>query len=301
MTFTKAIILFFVLISNLELYSQSNKIAIIGDPQRTLWFEFFRKQNEEIRQAIFPQIASESPNALIILGDLTNWGASNFEWNYFDSIVKPIKTANIPIYPVIGNHDYYGNSNQALVNMKSRFDYFGNYTWYSKEINTIGFVFLNSNLDDLSKAERKLQKVFLDSILKSYDNNTKIHNVVCLWHHPIYTNSKLVDDEQNIKAEFMPFVSKSKKTKLIASGHCHSYEHFKIGRPHYLVSGGAGGPKQEVYIKYEARHKDLYIGEEVRDFHYSLLEEIENKLQVKVMGFNEQTKKWYEMDKWIAD
>lgn len=301
MTFIKIIILLFVLISNFELLSQSNKIAIIGDPQRTLWFEFFRKQNEEIRQAIFPQIAREKPNALVILGDLTNWGASNNEWNYFDFITKPINSTNIPIYPIIGNHDYYGNSNQALFNMKSRFEYFGNYTWYTKEINSIGFVFLNSNLDDLSNEERKLQKMFLDSILQSYESNSNIQNVVCLWHHPLYTNSKLVDDEQDVKAEFMPFVSKSKKTNLIASGHCHSYEHFKIGNPHYLVSGGAGGPKQDLYINNEARHKDLFNGEEIRDFHYCLLEQIDNKLQIKVMGYNEISKKWYEMDKWIAD
>ncbi len=279
--------------------AQNNKIILIGDTQRTLWFELlFREQNEEIRQLIFPQIAIENPSNIFILGDLTSWGASKYEWGYFDSITKPIKAKNIQIFPVIGNHDYFGNNKTALYNISSRFDDFKNYTWYCKEINSIGFVMLNSNLEELNNKERKLQVMFLDSILNYYQSSPSISKIVCMWHHPLYTNSTILSDDYKVKNEFIPTIYKFSKVKLIANGHCHSYEHFKYSGIHYLVSGGAGGPRQTLLSKNNSRHKDLFKGSEIRKFHYCILELVKNLLKIKVIAFDENTKQWILYDNW---
>jgi predicted phosphodiesterase len=297
---TKFVLLFCIFLF-VDLQSQNSKIVLIGDTQRTLWFELFREDNEYIRQLIFPKISFEKPSSLIILGDLTNWGASESEWKYFDSITKSIKNSNISIFPLFGNHDYFGNNQTALNNMRKRFEFFEKNTWYSKEINSIGFVFLNSNLQELTNDERISQKYFLDSVLKSFESNINIRNTICCWHHPIYTNSKVVDDEQDTKEEFLPIISQYLKVKMIASGHCHSYEHFKTDGIHFLVSGGAGGPRQKVWIGNNARHKDLFDGDELRNFHYCLLEEINFKLKVTIIAYNDETKTWSQIDSWKVD
>lgn len=296
-----SILLLLWLSQSFGLFAQNEKIILIGDTQRTLWFELFREQNEEIRQLIFPQIASEKPQSLIILGDMTNWGASQSEWEYFDSISKPIRISNIPILPVVGNHEYFGSNEKAIENLKAHFKEFTENTWYSKQIGQVGFVALNSNLDELDSKERTNQKKFLDSVLNYFENQNSIKIVIVSWHHPIYTNSTLVSDDKVVENEFMPKIRRYTKVKLIASGHCHSYEHFFENNKHFLVSGGAGGPRQTLLEKNESRQKDLYDGKTKRDFHYCILEQENSKYKIRVIAFQEETKTWKEIDNWWVE
>ena len=56
---------------------------------------------------VVQEIVEWGPDFVIIGGDMVYGNGTNEnEWNIFwDEVMKPIRDANIPIYPVIGNHD----------------------------------------------------------------------------------------------------------------------------------------------------------------------------------------------------
>jgi predicted MPP superfamily phosphohydrolase len=91
----------------------NNPIALVGDLQRTTIWELMigREQNDSERKKIIENIALENPAALILLGDMVANGADVKEWDYLHNLLKPIVNENIPIIPVLGNHEYWGDNN----------------------------------------------------------------------------------------------------------------------------------------------------------------------------------------------
>ena len=82
-------------------------------------------------------INEEQPNFLIHAGDFVKDGRNVSQWIDFFSISN--YTHNCTIYPILGNHEYYGDS---------YFQYFelpGNEYWYSFDNGPIHFIGLDSN------------------------------------------------------------------------------------------------------------------------------------------------------------
>lgn len=284
--------------SKAAIKNDSLKIIFIGDPQRTLWMEVGREHNDFIHPLIFNAIAAEKPTSLIVLGDLTDWGSCKKEWRLFDNYTDTIRHAKIPIYPVFGNHDYFVNKAIAVQNMQARFQQFKQQPWYCFVIDSIGFIMLNSNFKELSNYEQQAQITFLDSILKVFESNSAINLIVACWHHAAFTNSKIVKSNQQAQQDFVARISKCKKTKLIANGHAHTYEHFKIGKRHFLNTGGSGGARQQLLSKKRSRYQDEFNGSNLRPFNYCILKKLQNHYQISVVGFDSNTKKWKEIDSW---
>jgi len=119
------------------LRSSSNDIVVIGDTQKTSFWGFWRENNDTFREVVFNKIAEDMPSAILHLGDIIFQGDSKSHWEDFNHISLNVK--DIPIYPVLGNHEYYGNNNDALANY---FNSFPNIQqWYFRIINSIGFIF----------------------------------------------------------------------------------------------------------------------------------------------------------------
>ena len=110
-----------------------NSIIVVGDTQRTSGWEFWREQNDEFRKMLFPGIVKEKPDAIVILGDLVFSGFSLWHWQEFDQNTHCVRTSQITIYPLLGNHQYYGNNQKALQNYFQRFPYLENRRWYDRK------------------------------------------------------------------------------------------------------------------------------------------------------------------------
>lgn len=243
------------------------RIAIIGDLQRTGFIEVWRERNDVQRAALIRQIRSSRPDALITLGDHVFWGSSDDDWEYFDRVMKPIRDSKIPVYPILGNHEYFGSDEGMLQRVRDRFPTFDS-TYYHVVIDSIAFVMLNTNYRDIGmKAMSAQRRWFLRTIIK-LDNDPSVQFIIVCGHHPPFTNSTVVDDDDILQSYFVPVFTQSTKGAIWFSGHCHAYEHFFYDTKHFVVSGGGGGPRQRLLTGELAQHADQYDGDMVRPFHY---------------------------------
>lgn len=250
------------------------RIAIVGDLQRTGPVEVWRERNDAERERLVRQLADERPNALVLLGDMVWWGASEEEWSYFDRIMTPVRDLGIPMLPILGNHEYYGSDVAALAAFHRRFSDVED-TYYVRMMDSIAFVMLNTNTDELPVAFMRAQAAWFRKTMKKLDHDSAVVAIVVCGHHPPYTNSTVVDDDKVMRRHFVPAFVESKKGALWLSGHCHAYEHFMKDGKHFVVSGGGGGPRQSLYqAAGQRRHDDLYPGGPIRPFHYLLMQRI---------------------------
>ena len=281
--------------ASVPIYS-SQPLAIVGDLQRTSFYELLigREQNDSERTKIVYAIADENPAAFVILGDMVFDGSNSKDWEIFNSLIKPITKKNIPIFPVIGNHDYWGNNNKAMRNLAKQFPVFLSTHWYTQIYDSLALIFLDSNESDLTETGWKLEHDWLIKTVSIFDTSEEIKGIIIFDHHPPYTNSTVTSDEVNIQNNFLPAYYNSKKCILFISGHAHTYEHFFIKDKNFIVSGGGGGPRVKLKSGNDA-HKDLYTGVSPRPFNYLLINKEPDGIKVIVKGLNKGRSKFFTM------
>ena len=269
-------------------------IIIIGDTQQTSFWEFWRESNSEFIPIILQEISNENPAMIIHLGDVVFNGASINHWNEFDEFAAPIYKKQIPIFPVLGNHEYFGNNEEAFQNYFFHFPAAKQKKWYKKNYKSVSFIFLNSNFSEMTREEIYNQNDWLDLIVAELENNDLIKHIVFISHAPPYTNSKVVDDNIFVQNYFVSIFEESKKAALFLSGHSHSYEHFIKEEKHFLVSGGGGGPRHELETnsKNKDYHFDYYPGKEIRDLHYCKMTIHENDLEIEMIKLDKESGEW---------
>jgi hypothetical protein len=220
----------------------SGPIVVLGDTQRTSFFELLvgREQNEEARLALVQKIAAEERPAFVVhLGDMVARGADSAEWEYFDRLISPLTARGLRIFPVLGNHDYWGSDSAALRNARKRFPQLVN-TWYALQHHGLGLVWLDSNLEGEQAGK---QAAWFERTLRGFDSNAEIRGVLVFSHHPAFTNGKGRAPDEYVTSALLPLFFKAKKPVAWLSGHVHGYEHFTANERTFLVSGGGGGPR----------------------------------------------------------
>ena len=106
-----------------EIQGGKNYFIIVGDTQSTSHWEFWRERNDKERKSIIEEITKREPAFVIHLGDLTTRGSSDKHWQEFDDMHKEFREKKIPYFPILGNHELYGNDKKALQNYFERFPY----------------------------------------------------------------------------------------------------------------------------------------------------------------------------------
>lgn len=246
-------------------------VGIIGDTQRTSLLEVWRESNNPQRELLLRQLARKRPDALIHLGDMVFYGSYADDWVYFDSVMAPVRQAGIALYPILGNHEYFGSDDVMLQHVHDRFPEMQQ-TWYSTVIDSVGYVFLNTNYRDIGMKSMEQQRRWFLSTMHAYERADSVLFIVVCGHHPPYTNSTVVDDEELLQQYFLPVYMLSRKGAVWFSGHSHAYEHFYIDMKHFVVSGGGGGPRQRMLTGEYEQHIDMYDQGMVRPFHYCTVE-----------------------------
>lgn len=269
-----------------NVYAQPTTVAMIGDLQRTGFIEFFREDNEAEREALMNKLTSECVQAAVLLGDLTFWGASSSEWKYFDRLIQPLCNYEVQLFPVMGNHEYFLDFDITMGNLNQRFPWFKQ-TWYSQVIDSVGYIILNSNTENLGQAAMREQYGWYLRTIRNMEAADSIHFVVVCSHHPPYTNSELVEPEETLEKYFVKEFVRLKKSSFWFSGHCHSYERFVINDKQFVVSGGGGGPRQHLLCGDDAIFKDEYACDAIRDFHYCLLQRNGSILTMRMVPLNQ--------------
>lgn len=267
-----------------EIDPAKNRIILVADTQSTSRYEFWRERNDRERQLIINEITRREPAFVLHLGDLTVRGSSKRHWRQFDAFHKGFRDKKIPYFPILGNHELYGNNKRALQNYFGRFPHLAERRWYRLTWKHVAIIMVDSNFSTLTAEQIEEQSRWYVSELEKCDTDGRVDNVIVCCHEPPFTNSRVVDPNQTVIRYFAdPFV-RFKKTRLFFSGHNHSYERFQIGDKFFIVAGGGGGPRHKVSIDpAKRRYRDLFPGPELRFFHFCEIEHREDSIAFRVL------------------
>ncbi len=272
----------------------ASSFIIIGDTQLRGKEELLllRENNRRFVKALFKKIADERPGFVMILGDLTFDGGKEQLWQNFDQLAQPVHQMGIPVYPLLGNHEYFGNIREMQRQYFTRFKQIDAQDWYSFRWRDVGIIMLNSNFSELKADEAKQQERWYRGAIKHFEEDSTITSVIVACHHPPHTNSAVVSDDQNVQRAFETPFAQSKKTVLFITGHCHSYERFFIGGKNIIVSGG-GGPRQALLQPPSgSRNKDYFTAGAIRPHHFCKISKRGNELLLEMNAISEDCKHW---------
>lgn len=268
---------------------EDKSIIVISDTQSPLWVEELflnSNKNEEARDILFTRIIDSRPNAIFHLGDLVSLGFYDESWEAIDTLLKKLYKFQIPFYPTLGNHELLIFSDAGEANFRARFSSYSK-TGYFEKIGPIAFILLNSNISELTDDEINKQQNWYKNQLALCQSDSSVKAIIVGCHHPPFTNSTIVNSDENVQKYFVPDFLKYDKCKLFLSGHSHSFEHFVHSGKDFLVIGGGGGLQHPLYRGQESLYIDLYKGDiNKRNFHYLQCHIDNDGMQVQVNMLN---------------
>lgn len=288
----------------------TNRFAIIADTQQTSWMEYvflFREINDRDQILLLNKLYQTPISFLIIAGDLVFDSSSTEQWRYFDRLIKPFIDNKIPIYPALGNHEYWGDIPSSKKNIIDRFSFLKssveqNKVWYQFIKKDIGFIILDSNYEELQDELWAQQLSFLKNTLSQWETKDSIKHVLLINHHPPYSNKPTVHGSEKVRNDIVPVFCKAKKTRLFIAGHAHGYERFAnipnldCKGQQFIVSGGGGGPRPDEYLREgETGLIDSFPIKGKRPLNYLIVEKLDGINTVKTMGL--RNKKVIEIDR----
>ncbi len=173
-------------------------------------------------------ITTSNPDFMLAAGDLTDYGASNKDWNAFFDLVKPIAT-NYSMMTSIGNHDsmFFGDSNYLkYLNMPRAST--GSEKYYYFKYNGVHFISLDLEwgIESYDAQQRTWFESTLDGLNKS--------EWIVVFDHCMHVSSggfgnatgdllKLYNTAGNVRDTFhQTFVDHG--VDLVISGHDHHFE-----------------------------------------------------------------------------
>ncbi len=163
---------------------------------------------------------------ILIPGDLVQTGGNYNSWknDFFD--LGDSLTAYVPMYPVLGNHEYYGD---GLPNFLKYFTLPLNGSldnpeeWWHKDFSNVRVIGLNSNSP---AAQLNTQLSWLQNVLDEAGTDPDIDFVFAQLHHPykseLWTPGEL-DFTGDIIAKMELFSTTYQKPSLHFFGHTHAY------------------------------------------------------------------------------
>ena len=280
-----------------ENHKCSFPIIAVGDLQRTSAWEYLagRESNDRERREIIHNISRQKPGSVVLLGDMVFEGDNIDHWRYFDSLIIPIKELHIPLFPVIGNHEYWGKNRIALQYLAERFPELNRSHWYTEICDSIALIFLDSNDLEYSDEQWQQQIDWFKNKLLIYDSDPSIEGILVFAHHPPYTNSLITGDELQVQRGFLPAFYESDKTLAFITGHVHTYERFIERKKTFIVSGGGGGPRVKLKTGSGA-HNDYYNSPSPRPFNYLIINKLNGGIEFTVRGVKKGNSYFFTLD-----
>ena len=259
-------------------------IVFASDTQAPMWVETILLKQHDNRKAtkkVFNDIEKLRPGSVFLFGDVVNLGYSNRQWKPMDAYLRNLREKGITVDAVLGNHEVMGQPKVGEQKFQVRFPNHVR-TGYVQIKDSVAIVLLNSNFKTLSKAEDAEQVAWYKKTLEQLDNDSAVQFIITTCHHSPFTNSKIVGSSKAVQDRFVTSFLGSKKSQLFLSGHCHGFEHYKIGGKDFMVIGGGGGLHQplkqtgDILPDLAMDYKPL--------FHYLTVQRNKDGLQVRSLG-----------------
>jgi hypothetical protein len=272
---------------------EARAVAVVGDLQMTSWLvraatRAERNVTDQARLLADLEAKLDAIGALVLVGDLVYTAWSRSDWRHFDALMAPFE--GIPLLPALGNHDYHclfvHLCTQRVVprSARLRFPSLAPGRAYWTSYVDVALVFLDS------ETGLDAQSAWLDALLDEID---RTHAAAVLFaHRPPFTNSTArgLTPAYEVRTHILPVLEGRSIVPVVVSGHAHGFEHLIVEGRHYVVSGGAGGPRS---VLMPTRPNDVYGGHDclttpagaaLRPFNYVLLTRSEHALELAVHG-----------------
>lgn len=205
--------------------------------------------------ATMGKVAEEmGPDAVMAIGDTFHYmgvqSVSDPLWYTNFELIYNHPELQVPWHPVLGNHEYRGNS-QAVIdysNISRRWEmpsrYYTKVYADSHDGTTVRLVFIdtaplinkyrNDKVDypDVCNQDMDRQLAWLDSILGS----AKEDWVIVAGHHPIYAETSKSPGERTDLQKRVEPILKRHKVNLAIGGHVHNFQHIRHDGIDYVVN-----------------------------------------------------------------
>lgn len=179
---------------------------------------------------------------------------TDLQWKTKFEDVYAVTSLQVPWYPSLGNHDYYGNEQSVIEysQINKKWILPSSYHTFTRTLNdgtNIQFFALDTDPILRMKPEASEQLKWLDEQLQKSSAQWKI----VFGHHPLYSNGAYPrfwpEKDTMIKALEPIFVKH--KIDLYFAGHDHSLEILKpIKGIHYVISGAGAGPSRSYNVNW---------------------------------------------------
>lgn len=224
--------------------------------------------NPIARQALVRRIAAETPDAVMLSGDVPLRGGVANNYVVFKKETEPWRAAGLRVYPALGNHEFLGcpNSQDCLDAWWDVFPELKGRRWYSvllgKEI------YLMAVDSDAPLTAGSDQAKWIQQQLAGLPKGVRY--VLIAMHHPPMADP-LPGSDHNPRVNeqaLLPLLRDAAKAGraqiIVSAAHIHNYERFEQDGVTYLVSGG-GGAKPLLVARTGA---DKYQGASFPNYHY---------------------------------
>jgi hypothetical protein len=253
----QAVLIFSLLLSQQAIYGQSESVVpkdaqalaeldghftfmIVSDLGRNGYY--YQKPVAEMMGVVTEIV---EPEFVAALGDVHHFHGvqsvddplwdTNYEWIYKHPELM------IPWHPVLGNHEYRGNT-QAVIdytNVSRRWEMPGRYysiTWPVSENMEALLLFIDTaplidkyRIDtgvhsDAGKQDMDKELRWIDSTLEASEAEWKI----VMGHHPVYAaTSKTESERTDLQQRLQPLLD-NHNVDIAVSGHIHNFQHIRV-------------------------------------------------------------------------
>jgi hypothetical protein len=256
-----------LLLATFSALGQRTVVIAYGDMRFTDPSET-KATNPKVRRWLVDKVALEKPTAIVISGDVPYVGERAADYAQFHAETAAWRTANIPVFPALGNHEMRGDLKKCLENWWTEFPQLRDKRWYMSEVGEkIVVLSLDSSLPlTLGSEQIKWVEQQLVNLKKP------VRFVIFNLHHPPVADIETGDGASHnprpneiALADYLKTAPQSKRIRFIVNaGHIHNYERFFRDGTVYLVSGGGGAAPVPV----SRTDSDLYQGTEYPNYHY---------------------------------
>jgi hypothetical protein len=223
--------------------------------------------NGVARRALIAGVASETPAAIFIGGDLVYEGGNREDYATYKSETAAWSQAKIPIFPTLGNHEFGGcdrDPSRCLENWwrAAAPSAVRPFRWYSVTLGPKILVLLLDSDSPLTSGSE--QRTWFERQITHPDSQVKF--VIVVLHYPPVRDFIFprVRDEKEIARYLSKHANSLRARVVVVGSHIHNYERFLRDDVTYLVSGG-GGAKPVPVLRLFGELSKLSTGE---NFHY---------------------------------
>jgi hypothetical protein len=181
-------------------------------------------------------------------GDLVDDGSDARAWRSFVDVLRPL-ALEMPVVPVVGNHDYDGSYND--LRPRHYMDLFrpDGSSWFAWSCGPARFaaIDMNSEFPIGISSDGPQYRALMNEVRSAPWTEARWR--VLIVHQPPWSRSwRGYDGDESVR-RIVTLLTASHGLDLVISGHSHAYERLTRtvqGRPlHVLITGGAGGALEE--------------------------------------------------------